>query len=78
MELQQAFDAAVARSRELPEKPSNETRLELYLLYKQATEGDVQGERPEGFDFKAMAKYEAWAQLKGKERKRPSRNMCNW
>lgn len=40
----------------------------LYALYKQATEGDVSGERPGGFDFKAIAKYDAWAGVKGKSK----------
>ena len=66
MELQQQFDAAVARSKELTKRPSNEELLQLYGLFKQATEGDVSGERPGGFDFKGIAKYDAWAELKGK------------
>jgi acyl-CoA-binding protein len=40
----------------------------LYALYKQATEGDVTGDRPGGFDFKAIAKFDAWAELKGKSK----------
>ncbi len=40
----------------------------LYALYKQATEGDVSGERPGGFDFKAIAKYDSWAEIKGKSK----------
>jgi acyl-CoA-binding protein len=35
-------------------------------LYKQATSGDIHGEKPGGFDFKAMAKFAAWEELKGK------------
>ena len=66
MDLQQQFDNAVARSRELTRRPSNEELLQLYGLFKQATEGDVTGERPGGFDFKAIAKYDAWEELKGK------------
>ena len=66
MELQQQFDSAVARSKELTKKPSNEELLNLYGLFKQASEGDVSGDRPGGFDFKAIAKYDAWAELKGK------------
>jgi diazepam-binding inhibitor (GABA receptor modulator, acyl-CoA-binding protein) len=68
MELQQTFEHAVARSKELTRRPSNEELLQLYALYKQATEGDVQGDRPGGFDFKAIAKYDAWAEIKGKSR----------
>ena len=40
MELQQQFEAAVANSKTLAEKPKNETLLQLYSLYKQATDGD--------------------------------------
>jgi diazepam-binding inhibitor (GABA receptor modulator, acyl-CoA-binding protein) len=61
MDLQQQFDQAVNRSKELTSRPSNEELLELYALFKQATEGDVSGDRPGGFDFKAIAKYDAWA-----------------
>ena len=62
------FTSAVTRSRELTSRPSNEDLLQLYALYKQATEGDVTGERPGGFDFKAIAKYDAWADVKGKSK----------
>jgi acyl-CoA-binding protein len=63
-----AFEQAVADSKSLAERPSNETLLQLYSLYKQATEGDVNGEAPNMFDFVARAKYEAWSTLKGKTR----------
>jgi diazepam-binding inhibitor (GABA receptor modulating acyl-CoA-binding protein) len=66
MELQQQFEQAVANSKTLPEKPDNDTLLKLYSLYKQATEGDVNGDGPaNAFDFVAKFKYEAWAKLKG-------------
>ncbi|HEY8399061.1 MAG TPA: acyl-CoA-binding protein [Flavihumibacter sp.] len=66
MELLKAFEQAVADSKNLNERPSNETLLQLYSLYKQATEGDVKGDAPNMFDFVAKAKYEAWAALQGK------------
>ena len=67
MELKQLFEEAVADSKTLTERPSNDTLLSLYSLYKQATEGDVNTDPPANpFDFVAKAKYEAWAQLKGK------------
>ena len=66
--LKEQFDSAVSRSRELTSRPSNEDLLLLYALYKQATDGDVSGERPGGFDFKAIAKYDAWAEIKGKSK----------
>lgn len=67
MELQQQFEAAVAASKTLPEKPDNETLLQLYSLYKQGTEGDVNTAPPENpFDIVGKAKYEAWVGQKGK------------
>lgn len=66
--LQEEFENAAARSKEFTKRPSNEELLELYALFKQATEGDVSGERPGGFDFKAIAKFDAWEELKGKSK----------
>lgn len=67
MELKQLFEDAVAESKTLSEKPSNETLLQLYSLYKQATEGDINIDAPANpFDFVAKAKYQAWEELKGK------------
>lgn len=67
MELKEQFEKAVADSKNLTEKPSNETLLNLYSLYKQSTEGDVKSDPPANpFDFVAKAKYEAWHSLKGK------------
>jgi acyl-CoA-binding protein len=60
------FEAAAQRAQQLPTKPSNLVLLQLYALYKQATEGDVSGDRPGGFDFKAIAKYDVWAAISGK------------
>jgi len=64
MGLKDEFEKAVLDSRTLTQRPDNESLLQLYALYKQATEGDVTGERPGGFDFKAIAKYDAWAEKK--------------
>ncbi|MCR6719526.1 MAG: acyl-CoA-binding protein [Chitinophagaceae bacterium] len=46
MELKELFEQAVANSKMLSEKPSNEVLLQLYSLYKQATEGDVNTDPP--------------------------------
>jgi diazepam-binding inhibitor (GABA receptor modulating acyl-CoA-binding protein) len=43
----------------------NDTLLELYALYKQASSGDVSGSRPGMLDVKGRAKYDAWAKRKG-------------
>jgi len=64
--LKDAFDAAVAGSKSLPEKPDNMTLLKIYALYKQATEGDVEGKRPGFTDMVGRAKFDAWEAVKGK------------
>ncbi|MFB1484208.1 acyl-CoA-binding protein [Corallococcus sp. RDP092CA] len=65
MALDDDFSAAQSRVKTLPQAPSNDTLLELYSLYKQGTEGDVQGKRPGMLDIKGRAKYDAWAGRKG-------------
>jgi diazepam-binding inhibitor (GABA receptor modulating acyl-CoA-binding protein) len=65
MTTQAEFEAAAQRAQQLPTKPSNTVLLQLYALYKQATDGDCTGPRPGGFDFKAIAKHDAWHQLAG-------------
>lgn len=69
MELTAQFEQAVEESKSLSVRPSNDTLLQLYSLYKQATEGDVNTEPPSNpFDFVNKAKYEAWVALKGKSK----------
>ncbi len=67
-DLQAAFQTAVARVRELAERPDNDILLKLYALYKQATEGDACGPKPGFFDFVGTAKHESWGKLKGMSR----------
>ena len=69
MDLQKQFEDAMANSKTLSEKPSNEILLQLYSLYKQATNGDVNTEPPSNpFDFVNKAKHDAWGGLKGKSK----------
>lgn len=66
MELKELFEQAVANSKLLTARPDNDILLQLYSLYKQATEGDAPAEGPSNpFDFVAKAKHTAWAQLDG-------------
>ena len=65
MALLEDFNSAVSQSKELPSRPSNEDLLQLYSLFKQASDGDVSGDRPDGFDFKAIAKFDSWSEKKG-------------
>ena len=59
--LKSAFDAAVADSKTLDERPDNQTLLRIYGLFKQASEGDATGKRPGFTDLVGRAKYDAWA-----------------
>lgn len=71
------FNSAVSKSKELTKRPSNEELLDLYALFKQATEGDVSGERPGGFDFKAIAKFDAWTSKKGMAKEQAMQDYVN-
>ncbi|MBL7746184.1 MAG: acyl-CoA-binding protein [Chitinophagaceae bacterium] len=67
MDLKEQFEQAAAESKNLSERPSNETLLQLYSLYKQGSVGDINTDPPSNpFDFVNKAKYDAWAALKGK------------
>jgi diazepam-binding inhibitor (GABA receptor modulator, acyl-CoA-binding protein) len=68
MDLLQQLEAAATKSKSFTKRPSNEELLLLYALYKQATEGDASGDRPGGFDFKAIAKFDSWSDQKGKSK----------
>jgi acyl-CoA-binding protein len=65
VDLKAQFAAAAAAAKKTKKKPDNATLLKLYSYYKQATDGDVKGERPGGFDFVGGAKHDAWSKLKG-------------
>lgn len=63
-DLKAQFDDAVAASRHLNARPDNAVLLKLYALFKQASLGDVTGERPDMFDAVGTAKYDAWEALR--------------
>ena len=67
-ELQAKFEQAVADSKTLPEKPDNATLLQLYALFKQASSGDADDERPGFGDFVARAKWDAWNAIAGQSK----------
>jgi len=73
-DLKAKFEAAAAAAKQTKRKPDNTTLLKLYSFYKQATEGDVKGDRPGGFDFVGAAKYDAWVKLKGTSRDEAMQN----
>jgi len=61
----EAFDQAASAAKSLPERPDDNTMLSMYALYKQGSSGDVEGDKPNFFDFVGVAKYEAWEKLQG-------------
>lgn len=63
--LDSTFEAATVASKMLKKAPDNETLLALYSLYKQASVGDVSGERPGALDMINRAKFDAWTGRKG-------------
>jgi diazepam-binding inhibitor (GABA receptor modulating acyl-CoA-binding protein) len=77
MDLNDLFTQAVEESKDLKDRPSNDTMLQLYSFYKQATLGDANGEAPNMFDFVAKAKYEAWSSLKGKTKEAAMQDYIN-
>jgi diazepam-binding inhibitor (GABA receptor modulator, acyl-CoA-binding protein) len=77
MDLNALFNQAVTESKDLKDRPSNDTMLQLYSFYKQATLGDANGEIPNMFDFVAKAKYEAWSSLKGKTKDAAMQDYIN-
>ena len=68
MALPDDFAKAQEQVKTLTTRPSNDTLLELYALYKQSTEGDVNGKRPGMLDLKGRAKFDAWTGVKGTAR----------
>lgn len=65
MALQEQFEAALVKVKTLTTRPSNETLLKLYALYKQGSEGDNNTKKPGMFDIKEQFKWTAWNDLKG-------------
>lgn len=76
-DLQIQFEQAQKDVTTLAERPDNQTMLQLYSLFKQATAGDVTGERPGMMDFINRAKYDAWEKLKGQSAEEAMQNYIN-
>jgi acyl-CoA-binding protein len=77
MEIQKQFEEALVKAKSLPDQ-SNDVLLQFYGLYKQATEGDLNMEKPTNmFDFKGIAKYNAWEALKGLSKEEAMQKYIN-
>nr|CAB56694.1 Acyl-CoA binding protein (ACBP) [Digitalis lanata] len=66
MALKDEFEEHAEKAKTLPESTSNENKLILYGLYKQATVGNVNTSRPGIFNMKDRAKWDAWKAVEGK------------
>jgi diazepam-binding inhibitor (GABA receptor modulator, acyl-CoA-binding protein) len=64
-DLNADFEAAVASSKKLAQRPDNTTLLKIYGLYKQATLGDNTEKKPGFGDMIGRAKWDAWSGFKG-------------
>ncbi|KAF8843690.1 acyl-CoA-binding protein [Paxillus ammoniavirescens] len=72
LSVQEKFDKAVAYVKNLPEdgpyQPDQDTKLNYYANFKQATEGDVNVAKPGVFSLVARAKWNAWDAVKGRSK----------
>ncbi|CAN6208971.1 unnamed protein product, partial [Urochloa humidicola] len=68
MGLQEEFEEYAEKAKTLPDSTTNENKLILYGLYKQATVGDVNTGRPGIFNLKDKAKWDAWKAVEGKSK----------
>uniref|UniRef100_A0A2P2ILZ5 Uncharacterized protein MANES_17G006800 n=1 Tax=Rhizophora mucronata TaxID=61149 RepID=A0A2P2ILZ5_RHIMU len=66
MGLKEEFEEYAEKAKTLPENTTNENKLILYGLYKQATVGPVNTTRPGMFSMKERAKWDAWKAVEAK------------
>ena len=64
-DLKAQFEAAMADSKNLAERPDNATLLKIYALYKQGSAGDNTEKKPGFSDMVGRAKWDAWSSIKG-------------
>jgi acyl-CoA-binding protein len=64
-DVKKQFEKAAKDVTKAKKDPGNDMKLRLYAHFKQASEGDVSGDKPGFTDFVGRAKYDAWAKLKG-------------
>ncbi|XP_044960545.1 acyl-CoA-binding domain-containing protein 2 isoform X2 [Hordeum vulgare subsp. vulgare] len=68
MFLQEEFEEYAEKAKTLPDTTTNESKLCLYSLYKQATVGPVNTDRPGLFDLAGKAKWDAWKSVEAKSK----------
>ena len=65
MSAKAKFEQAQQLVKTLTERPANEELLDLYALFKQATEGDNNSKEPGMWDLKEKFKWKQWESKKG-------------
>ncbi|KAI8126012.1 putative acyl-CoA-binding protein [Lucilia cuprina] len=60
-----SFEEACELAKNFSKKPSDSEFLEFYGLFKQATVGDCNIEKPGALDLKKKAMWEAWNKHQG-------------
>ncbi|XP_023005811.1 acyl-CoA-binding domain-containing protein 1-like [Cucurbita maxima] len=68
MGLKEEFEEYAEKAKTLSENTSNENKLILYGLYKQATVGAVNTSRPGVFNQRDRAKWDAWKAVEAKSK----------
>ncbi|KAH1084223.1 hypothetical protein J1N35_023984 [Gossypium stocksii] len=68
MGLKEEFEEHAEKVKTLPAAPSNDDMLILYGLYKQATVGPVNTDRPGMFNMREKYKWDAWKAVEGKSK----------
>ena len=72
--LKLRFKRASKKVWDLPQRPTNEQLLDLYALFKQATEGDCEGRARGG--LKERAKWKAWNAISGTSESEAMERYC--
>uniref|UniRef100_A0A6N2K4H0 ACB domain-containing protein n=1 Tax=Salix viminalis TaxID=40686 RepID=A0A6N2K4H0_SALVM len=68
MGLQEEFEEHAEKAKTLPENTTNENKLILYGLFKQATVGPVNTSRPGIFNMRDRGKWDAWKAVEVKSK----------
>ncbi|KAL8266843.1 hypothetical protein R6Q59_004187 [Mikania micrantha] len=68
MGLKEDFEEYATKAKTLPDTTTNENLLVLYGLYKQATVGPVNTDRPGMFSMRERAKWDAWKAVEAKSK----------
>ncbi|KAB2059811.1 hypothetical protein ERO13_A11G304300v2 [Gossypium hirsutum] len=68
MGLKEEFEEYAEKAKTLPQNTTNDDKLILYGLYKQATVGPVNTSRPGMFNMKEKYKWDAWKAVEGKSK----------